>query len=62
MVLHVDQLMVDFLKSSLPAAAADWWLACRAGASQAVRASAEEATRKLEERRKNAVDKKFMYE
>ncbi len=30
--------------------------------TQAVRASAEEATRKLEERRKNAVDKKFMYE
>ena len=30
--------------------------------TQAVRASAEEATRELEERRKNAVDKKFMYE
>ena len=26
------------------------------------RASAEEAARELEERRKNAVDKKFMYE
>ena len=30
--------------------------------TQAVRASAEEAARELEERRKNAVDKKFMYE
>ena len=30
--------------------------------TQAVRVSAEKAARELEERRKNAVDKKFMYE
>ena len=30
--------------------------------TQAVRASAEEAARELEERRKNAVDKEFMHD
>ena len=35
---------------------------CSEWARNSIRASVEEAARELEERRKNAVDKKFMYE